>query len=167
MAVDRLNIVAHDKFQEIIDEAGRPGSSIHLQPEIQAAIVKAVEAQHQPVQLALDGFEEKTDIAAVVAKTVEMVAQQTIDIPRIIVLPRGEVKSGFAPFTLALDTMRYQAVSDELWIQQLLTNEREVLSLGRAGNDEARLEDYVVAGLIDFDDISYDMKCTKSHQQSC
>src|SRR4030095_15159657 len=30
-AVDRLNIVAHDKFQEIIDEANRPGSVIHLQ----------------------------------------------------------------------------------------------------------------------------------------
>src|SRR5437667_6049281 len=29
-AVDRLNIVAHDKFQEIIDEANRPGSVIHL-----------------------------------------------------------------------------------------------------------------------------------------
>ncbi len=31
MAVDRLNIVAHDKFQEIIDEANRPGSAIRLQ----------------------------------------------------------------------------------------------------------------------------------------
>ena len=30
-AVDRLNIVAHDKFQEIIDEANRPDSAIHLQ----------------------------------------------------------------------------------------------------------------------------------------
>ena len=30
-AVDRLNIVAHDKFQEIIDEANRPGSVIQLQ----------------------------------------------------------------------------------------------------------------------------------------
>ncbi|CAN5903421.1 DEAD/DEAH box helicase family protein [soil metagenome] len=29
-AVDRLNIVAHDKFQEIIDEANRPGSLIRL-----------------------------------------------------------------------------------------------------------------------------------------
>ena len=27
-AVDRLNIVAHDKFQEIIDEANRPDSAI-------------------------------------------------------------------------------------------------------------------------------------------
>ncbi len=30
-AVDRLNIVAHDKFQEIIDEANRPNSLIRLQ----------------------------------------------------------------------------------------------------------------------------------------
>ena len=30
-AVDRLNIVAHDKFQEIVDEANRPESAIHLE----------------------------------------------------------------------------------------------------------------------------------------
>src|SRR5512135_2668268 len=30
-AVDRLNIVAHDKFQEIINEANKPDSAIHLQ----------------------------------------------------------------------------------------------------------------------------------------
>ncbi len=30
-AVDRLNIVAHDKFQEIVDEAKKPGSAIRLQ----------------------------------------------------------------------------------------------------------------------------------------
>ena len=29
--VDRLNIVAHDKFQEIIDEANRPDSVIRMQ----------------------------------------------------------------------------------------------------------------------------------------
>ena len=33
-AVDRLNIVAHDKFQEIIDEASRPDSPIRLQQVI-------------------------------------------------------------------------------------------------------------------------------------
>src|SRR5207253_1660266 len=33
-AVDRLNIVAHDRFQEIIDEANRPDSVIRLQQVI-------------------------------------------------------------------------------------------------------------------------------------
>lgn len=237
-AVDRLNIVAHDKFQEIIDEANKPDSTIRLQavvldtdelgqktatvvsqsqlatklgfkpvqvtssttlagqdvaptftkpeeqkvaqiawevirklenqpqmlptiehlkkPEIQAAIVKAVEEQHQPSQLELEGLSEKPDFAAVVARTVDLVTQQSIDIPRILVVPKGEVKSGFKPFTLELDTLKYPAVSDELWIQHLRTNELEVVSLGRGSIEEARLEDYVVGGLVDFDDISYD-----------
>ncbi|MHB8389764.1 MAG: DEAD/DEAH box helicase [Acidobacteriaceae bacterium] len=237
-AVDRLNIVAHDKFQEIIDEANKPDSALHLQavvlepdqfgkktvtmvsqsqlatrlglkpaqvtssttvagqdeppvftkpeeqkvaqiayevirrlenqpqtlptvehlqkPEIQAAIVKAVEEQYRPAQLALEGIGEKPDIATVVAKTSDLVAQQTINIPRILVVPKGEVKSGFRPFTLKLDTLKYPAVSDELWIQHLRTHQLEVVTLGQGSHDEPRLEDYVVSGLVDFDDISYD-----------
>jgi type III restriction enzyme len=129
-------------------------------PEIQAAIVKAVEEQHQPAQLELEGLivqpSEQPDIAAVVAKTVELVTQQTIDIPRILVVPKGEVKSGFKSFALSLSALKYPAVSDELWIQHLRTNHLEVVSLGRGGIEEARLVDYVVSGLVDFDDVSYD-----------
>lgn len=236
--VDRLNIVAHDKFQEIVDEANRADSAIRLQalvlnpeqlqqktvtvvsqpqlatklgfqpeqqtastfvaganeppvftkpeeqkvaqiayevirklenqprevpsvahlqkPEVQAAIVRAVEEQYRPAQMALEGMAKKPDIAAVVAKTVEVVEQQTINIPRILVVPKGEVKSGFKPFQLNLDSMRYQSPSEELWIQMLRTNQLEVLSLGKGGIEEQRLEDYVVSGLVDFDDISYD-----------
>ncbi|MGR6036433.1 MAG: DEAD/DEAH box helicase [Candidatus Nitrosoglobus sp.] len=237
-AVDRLNIVAHDKFQEIIDEANKPDSTIHLQavvldadqlgqktitvvsqsqlatklglkpaqvtsstavagrdeapaftkpeeqkvaqmayevirklenqpqtlptvkhlkkPEIQAAIIKAIEEQHAPAQMELEGLADRPDIAAVVAKTVELVVQQTIDIPRILVVPKGEVKSGFKPFSLNLDTLKYPAVSDELWIQMLRTNKREVLALAHGASEESRLENYVVSGLVDYDDISYD-----------
>ena len=236
-SVDRLNIVAHDRFQEIVDEAKRPGSAIQLRtvvldidqlaqktatvvsqsqlasqlgfkpatptsstlvagddqpaafdkpeeqaiaqlayaaikrlsgdaqivptvehlraPEVQAAIVQAVEAQRTPVQLGIDGLAGEPDIAAVVAKTVDLVAQQTIDIPRILVVPKGEVRSGFKPFTLELATLRYAPVSDELWVQHLRTGQRDVVALGRGGFEEARLEDYLVSGLIDFDDISY------------
>ncbi len=238
MAVDRLNIIAHDKFQEIIDEANRADSAIRLQavvldteslgrktatmvsqsilatklgirpqqvtgtttiaghdetqifttpaeqkaaqiawemicklenqpqrlpsvnylkdPEIQAAIVEAVEEQQRPMQLEMEGILKKPDIAAVVAKTVELVTQQTIDIPRILVVPRGEVKSGFKSFMLELNALNYQAVSEDLWIQHLRTNQLDVLALDRYGTEEARLEDYVVSGLVDFDDVSYD-----------
>lgn len=238
-AVDRLNIIAHDKFQEIIDEANKPGTPIRMasivlddgalanrtatvvsqsqlagrlglapaqhatgsatvattqqppafdkpeeqkiaqiawnvirtlesqpatvptsehlkRPEVQAAIIKAVEEQRQTGQLELEGVAEKLDIAAVVAKTVELVTQQTIDIPRILVVPTGEVHSGFKPFALKLDGLNYPAVSEALWVQYLRTGGIEVLALGRGGIDEARLEDYVVGGLVDFDDISYD-----------
>lgn len=237
-AVDRLNIVAHDRFQEIVDEAKRPGSAIQIQtvvldmdqlgqktatvvsqsqlasqlgfkpatptsstrvagddqpaafekpeeqaiaqlaytaikrlsgdaqtvptvehlraPEVQAAIVQAVEAQRATVQLDIEGLADEPDIAAVVAKTVDLIARQTIDIPRILVVPKGKVRSGFKPFTLELATLRYAPVSDELWVQHLRTGQRDVVALGHGGVEEARLEDYLVSGLIDFDDIAYD-----------
>ena len=237
-ALDRLNIVAHDKFQEIVEEANRPDSSLrihsseldfdelgrrtatvvsqstlatklglkaenvtgsttiagkeqapafakpeeqkvaqiawdvirrmenqpqtlptlaHLKnPDIQAAIVKAVEEQHRPAQLELEGVTEKPDIAAVVAKTVELVTQQTIDIPRILIVPKGEVKSGFKPFRLKLDALNYPAVSEELWVQYLRTGGTETVALVRDGTGERRLEDYVVNGLVEFNDIAYD-----------
>ena len=238
MAVDRLNIVAHDRFQEIIDEANRPDSLVRLQqvildpeqmqqktvtvvsqsqlasrlglqpqqltpgtqlvaataapafqlpeeqkvaqiayavirklesqpqsvpgvsylqrPEVQAQVIREVANQYQPAQMALAGVTEPPDIAAIVAKTSALVAQQTIDIPLILVVPRGQVRSGFSPFSLALDALRYPPVSDELWIQHLRTHNLEIMNLGQGGVQDARLEDSVVSGLVDFDDVSYD-----------
>ena len=237
-SVDRLNIVAHDRFQEIVEEANKPESVIRVQqvilspeqlgqktitvvsqpklasmlgiqpegitatthiadgaakpifetpeeqaiaeithrvirklenqphqlpsvtylqkPEVQADLVKEVASQYAPSQLVLEGVAKKPDIAAVVAKTAEAVVQQTIDIPRIIVVPKGEVRSGFKPFQLDLSTLNYPPPSDELWIQHLRTNEREILGLGKGSIEEARLEDYVVSGLVEFDDVAYD-----------
>ncbi len=48
-----------------------------------------------PVQDLLTGVIEKVNVATIVEKTTELVVQQTIDIPRILVLPKGEVTSGF------------------------------------------------------------------------
>lgn len=45
MTVDRLNIIAHDKFQEIIDEANRPDSQIRLQQ-----VILAPENLTQPIE---------------------------------------------------------------------------------------------------------------------
>ncbi|MCG8270199.1 DEAD/DEAH box helicase family protein [Aquamicrobium sp. NLF2-7] len=237
-AVDRLNIVAHDRFQEIVEEANNPNSTIRLQqvilnpdqlqqktitivsqpqlaaklglqpehptattyeselnraspvfgpeeqriaqitydvirrfesqpdklpsvsylqqPDVQAAVLREVTTQYRPAQMELTGITEQPDLAAVVARTTEIVVQQTIDIPRILVVPKGEVKSGFKPFTLDLSSIKYPAPDDELWIRHLRTEQVDVIGLGRGSIDEQRLEDYVVSGLIDFDDVAYD-----------
>lgn len=236
--VDRLNIVAHDKFQEIIDEANRSESPIRLQqviltpetlqqqtvtlvsqsqlasklgfqpeqsitstqvatqevppiftsptehkiaqiaygailklenrpdtvpttahlllPKIQAMVQEAVVREYQPAQLELEGVLVQPDVEAIVAKTTNLVIQGMIDIPRILVLPTGEVKSGFRPFTLELASLNYPPPSDELWVQHLRTNQLEIIGLQKGGIDESRLEDYVVSGLLDFNDIAYD-----------
>ncbi len=227
--VDRLNIVAHDRFQEIIDEANRPDSVIHvtklildpatdlqktqtvivpsnvaqqlgagdnlpagaitapalfanetekkvaqavykviqkyqdlpasshlLNPQVQEAIAKETEAYVTPVQQELAGVMVKPNIAEVVAKTVDLLVKQTIDIPRIVVVPKGEVTTGFHPFSLDCSTIHYQPVDRDILIQYMRTNTQETLNFGGNMQEEFRLEDYVVRGLVDFDDISYD-----------
>lgn len=157
-AVDRLNIVAHDRFQEIVDDARKPDSPIRLQhvvlteeqlqqttvtvesrpqldaklglaadgaagfeeapavftheeqpiarivydvireletepsrlpsaahlrqPEVQAAVLQEVESRYRPAQMELEGIAPRPDMTAIVARTVELVVEQTIDIPR-------------------------------------------------------------------------------------
>jgi type III restriction enzyme len=233
-AVDRLNIVAHDRFQEIVDDANRPDSPLRVQaveipaeelqrrvvtvesssilaerlgvaapaqveapegqpapsaplfpseeersvaaaalqaieglsgrpaelpgsallrrPDVQARVVKAVRENAE--QFTFDGM--GVDVERVVATVCDAVADATIDIPRVLVVPIGKVESGFSPFTLDLSSVRYPPVSEELWIQHLRTHDREVLSVAEGGIRERRLEDYVVRGLVDFDDVSYD-----------
>ena len=96
------------------------------------------------------------NISSVVAKTVQLVVQQSIDIPRILVVPNGEVTTGFHPFLLDCSNINYQPVERDLLIQHLRTHEQETLSYGSRTQPEQRLEDYVVRGQVDFDDISYD-----------
>lgn len=237
-AVDRLSIVAHDRFQEIVDEASRPESAIRLQalvldpaeitrkprtvvaqptvagrlglaptgvsrtteiagaevapafgseperqvaqaayraiqraarrrelvtgtadlsrPDVQAAIVADVEEQVRPEQLQIEGVAQPVDVGRVVSATIELVQRGTIDIPRILVVPRGEARAGYQIFPLSLEGLRFQPPSDELYLQYLRTGANEVLALGSAASSEHRLEDYVVSGLVSFDDVSYD-----------
>lgn len=132
-------------------------SAVYLQkPEVQAAVLEKVKAEYRPAQFEMEGISKQPDFAAVVAKTSELVVQGTIDIPRILVLPKGEIRSGFKSFELQLASIKYEAPSEELWIQHLRTNQLEILGVGKGGIEESRLEDYVVSGLIDFDDVSYD-----------
>jgi type III restriction enzyme len=231
--VDRLNIVAHDRFQEIIDEANKPDSVVRLtqiildpatdlqkthtlviqsnlaqqmategaaaptlppgtpaappvfeteaekkvaqvvyqviqqyqnlpasnhllKPEVQQQIAEKAEEYITPVQQELAGIIEKPNIAAIVAKTVDLVVKQTIDIPRILVVPKGEVTTGFHPFTLDCSTIHYQPVERDILLHYIRTNNQETLTVAGNMQHELRLEDYIVRGLVDFDDISYD-----------
>lgn len=230
-AVDRLTIVSHDRFQEIVEEANRPGSIIRTgiiigrdiplerskvvvaettvverligsttppeasapglvqkplftepeeqkiaqttlevlreferlpasadlkKPEVLKKIIERVTEAVRPTQPSLPGTAEPVDIAKVVAQTIDVRNELSIDIPRIIVTPKGDTTSGFKPFALDCKAIRLQPVSQEILIQHLQSNERFRLRSGDAVIPEARLEDYLVRGLMDFDDINYD-----------
>jgi type III restriction enzyme len=80
----------------------------------------------------------------------------SIDVPKIVVVPPADATYGFRDFDLDCKHIRLQPVSKDILIQNLQNNER--YKLHNTGNvaAEQRLEDYLVRGLIDFDDISYD-----------
>jgi hypothetical protein len=81
------------------------------------------------------------------------VVQQTIDIPRIAVVPTGEVTTGFHPFKLG-SLPNFQPGQREIVGQELRTNHQFTMSR-EAGIREQRFEDYIVKKLIDYDDIDY------------
>ena len=230
-AVDRLTIVSHDRFQEIIDHANDPNSIIRtgivigrdipaegrqavtVEPEIanritdaassldgkptmgeqrrlfdtpaerqvarvayealrdferlprvsdlkaediQRQLVERVEAAIRPVQGTLEGIGEKVDVPKLVAAVTDAFIDLTIAIPKIIVLPKGQVVCGYADFDLDTAAVHLQPVAKDILIQHLRDHSRHRLVSGDGVAKEDRLENYLVRGLIDFEDISYD-----------
>lgn len=135
-----------------------PTSGALLNPDVQKEILAELTERLKPLQgNLLAGADDATlvlDLSFVVAKTTEMMVQQTIDIPRIAVVPKGEVTTGFRPFSLDVSQLRLQPGEREIVGQMLRTNEQFTLA-AEIGLKEQRLEDYIVHALVDFDDIDY------------
>ena len=135
-----------------------PTSAALLKPEVQKEILAEVTERLKPMQgnlLAdIDEGMPALDLSAVVAKTTEIVVQQTIDIPRIAVVPTGEVTTGFHPFKLDVSQLHLQPGEREIVIHNLRTNEQETLIRGQ-GIREKTPQDEVVKHLMDFDDVDY------------
>jgi type III restriction enzyme len=229
-SVDRLTIIAHDKFQEIIDEANRPDSAIRYVPvyignesslpvdrvavtvpapaEAMFTAAPAVEGAPAPLPPAFTSTEDQRvarvaievvqqffghhasplqvlegdhrkkflvtvrealisgqgelelrsaqEIDAVTVRAVEELALRTIDIPRIIVVPTGEVRTGFRDFDLDVSAIRFQPVENDILIQHLSDHQRETLAGGGSSVDEPRRENFVVRSLVSRPDVSYD-----------
>ncbi|MGE9271639.1 MAG: DEAD/DEAH box helicase, partial [Verrucomicrobiales bacterium] len=142
----------------IIQRYEHLSSSKHLLDEkVQKEITHAVEEEMAPYQkeLTLDD-KEKPNVAAIVKKTAEIRIELSIDIPKIILAPSGDYEGRYEPFTLDLLGVNLQPVSQNVLLQELREHKRYTLETGKGIVEESRLEDYIVRGLIDFNDIHYD-----------
>ncbi|GKS77896.1 DEAD/DEAH box helicase family protein [Acidovorax sp. SUPP950] len=134
-----------------------PTRQAFLNTDLQARIAEAVREKLPPAQADLSLGETpaaELDLQAVVRRTVEAVVQKTIDIPRIVVVPQGEVRSGFKPFTLDVRGLHLQP-KDRSLVGQNLGNQEQFTLSAQSGGTERRPEDYIVHALIDYDDIDY------------
>lgn len=248
--VDRLNIIAHDKFQEVIDEAGRGDSpirmrvlklapdgdngtglkSISVQPTANVVtgtvtagtsqlamgeaqrdstqygtasptLVLHTSEERQIAQVAMDVIAEISlekqhglsivpssaslsqvaiqqqiakrvqermvprqgnmlatepqPVEEIVKRTVAVFVEHAIDIPRISVVPKGQVKIGYKAFKLDVSKMNFQP-QDMALIGQGLKTGKQVLYGQSSSVLEDRLENYIVRELISYDDVDYD-----------
>jgi type III restriction enzyme len=125
-------------------------------PEVKAMIAAEAAARYAGTQSELEGMEEVPNPQSLVDSVIDTLVEGTIDIPRIIVLPREGTVVSFEPFTLDISRIHYQPVARDLLMQFLRTNEQRTLSFDKVRASEERLEDYLVRGLIDEPDINYD-----------
>ncbi|MEK7288311.1 MAG: DEAD/DEAH box helicase family protein [Elusimicrobiota bacterium] len=133
-----------------------PRSADLAKPEIQKQIVARVKEIIAPAQAELEGIGEKVDVAKVVANAIALRNEFSIDIPRITVQPVGDVSRGYKEFKLDLSKVRLQPVDNEILIQELYRQEQRRLASGSGITLEDRPENYLIRGLVDFNDISYE-----------
>jgi len=233
-AVDRLTVIAHDRFDEVIQKAKEPGSVVQMRsviigedvsatgttlvetpsfaeiiltgvqpslpgfaetpqkefllqtPEevqtanvtlqvvqryerrlgnvealrdgaVQRQIVDEVTELTRPLQGALEGFVKAPDIEKVVKVVTQTVAEKTISIPKIVVLPKKQVTFHFDNFDLKdLDKVNFRPINDELLVENLRTGARTFLARSGASQLELRSEDYIVRYLIEQNEVDYD-----------
>lgn len=132
-----------------------PSSKALTQPEVHEQVVAEVQSSYNAQQEEL-GLEEQPDVAEVVKTTIEMHIQETIDIPRVVVVPDTEVTVVFETFELDCSSIRLQANEHTILIQDLQSNELETLETDDSKDAEPKPENYLVRCLMDYEDINYD-----------
>lgn len=230
--VDKLTIVAHDKFSEIVEEANKPDSIIKLQniidiedfdidkPKSVVTVVSFMEKKIEQEQKRIDSIQEPekkkeeqtiltarkliTEIipelnkeakgiydlkreeiqklavdkvkeklagaltpdlfeAEIIAKVEENYQQvvndfeeKVIEIPRITIQPKGEVKSGFHEFDLDVTNLNLRPADEQIIIKHLQNGAVEIIDANEQKHFYESIQNMVVSELMNYPEIDYD-----------
>jgi type III restriction enzyme len=125
--------------------------------DVQKQIADEVRELVRPAQGTLEGLIEAPRIDQIVETVAETVADRTISLPQIVVLPKKQVTFTFEDFDLgSLDTINMRPIEDGIIVEDLRTQARVYLARTLDDPREARLEDYLVRYLIERNEIDYD-----------
>lgn len=125
--------------------------------DVQADIARDVRAATAAAQGSFEAVLGRDEVDQLVAEIAASIADNTIEIPEIIVLPSREVNFWFDDFDLTgLDTIRFRPSSDTILIRNLRDDSQRELARSAAGPREKRHEDYIIRHLIDFPEVDYD-----------
>jgi type III restriction enzyme len=126
-------------------------------PEVQRQIVEDVKRLSAERQGSLEGIVEQPDVGKLVGVVTVSMAENSIEIPEIIVLPSREVNFWFEDFDLTrIDDIRLQPISDRLLVRNLRDQSQRELARSLEGPSEDRVENYIVRFLMDYPQVDYD-----------
>ncbi len=127
--------------------------------EVKERIAQDVRELIRPIQTTLEGIVEPPRVEEIVGKVADTVAERTISIPQIVVLPKRQVSFSFRDFELKeLETINFRPIDDGLVVQNLRTEARTYLAKKADDPREERFEDYLVRYLIERNEIDYDIQ---------
>lgn len=125
--------------------------------EVQKQIADEVRELVRPVQGTLEGIIEAPRIDQIVQAVAVTVADRTISIPQIVVLPKKQVTFTFEDFDLDnLASVNLRPIEDGIVIEDLRTQARVYLARAIDDPREGRAEDYLLRYLIERNEIDYD-----------
>lgn len=145
------------RTHEVIRKRQHLPSSQYLKDAEQlASVVREVEAACSTTQSALPGVAPIVDVAEVAKKTIDRFVSLSIDIPKIIVVPRGEVTTGFDDFELDTSGIHFSPVAENILVQSLI-NSSDRDSIGKAIHDNSVIpEAPLVEALARLPEVCYD-----------
>jgi type III restriction enzyme len=125
--------------------------------DVQKQIADEVRELVRPIQGTFEGVVSEPRIDQIVQTVAQTVADRTISIPQIVVLPKKQVTFTFEDFDLAnLEAINIRPIEDGLIIEDLRTQARVYLARALDDPREARPEDYLLRFLIERNEIDYD-----------
>jgi type III restriction enzyme len=129
--------------------------------DVQRQIADEVRELVRPVQGTLEGITEAPRIDEIVQTVANTVADRTISIPQIVVIPKKQMTFTFEDFNLAdLSTINMRPMDDGILIEDLRTQARVYLARAIDDPRETRMEDYLLRYLIERNEIDYDAHAT-------
>jgi len=125
--------------------------------DVQKSIADEVRELVRPIQGSLEGIIEAPRIDEIVQTVANTVADRTISIPQIVVLPKKQITFTFEEFDLDnLSAINMRPIEDGIIIEDLRTQARVYLARAIDDPRESRAEDYLLRYLIERNEIDYD-----------
>lgn len=143
---------------DVLPEMGRSATSASqlLTDDMKKRVVEKVRERVQSdPQMNLFAEEIVKEAEARYADDAKDFIARIIEIPKIMIVQKDEVVSGFSDFDLDTSALNFQPVSEEIYRRALQSNEVDHIT-GKGGIAQDRLDNLLVSELLNQPEIDYD-----------